>query len=166
MSNQRIIKRKKKNCRSYSASVQEKRAVYLERLYLLQQRLARNPLFSRPVFGDLSERDFVEVRLTWLLVQVLESCILLAHHHSLLHSRMALMPCTVYHTVLPAASHFSISTMFHLDFKRRELSAAHRDQGSPGKCQPDKDSHGLHQSARRWPVLHRRSVRGTKSGSL
>ena len=46
----------------YQISIlQDKRAVYLERLHVLQQRLARNPLFSRPVFGDLSKRDFVEV---------------------------------------------------------------------------------------------------------
>ena len=50
--------------RRKSFLLQEKRAIYLERLYVLQQRLARNPLFSRPVFGDLSERGFVEVRLS------------------------------------------------------------------------------------------------------
>ena len=42
-------------------ALQDKRQVYLERLYLLQQRLARNPLFNRPVFGELDARDFVEV---------------------------------------------------------------------------------------------------------
>lgn len=52
------------NALPHAFLLQDKRAVYLERLYVLQQRLARNPLFSRPVFGDLSARDFVEVKLS------------------------------------------------------------------------------------------------------
>ena len=52
------------NALPHALLLQDKRAVYLERLYVLQQRLARNPLFSRPVFGDLSARDFVEVKLS------------------------------------------------------------------------------------------------------
>ncbi len=43
---------------------QDKLELYLQRLYLLQQRVRRSPLFSRPVYSELSaqRRDFCEAR--------------------------------------------------------------------------------------------------------
>ena len=42
---------------SLALATQDKRQVLLDRLHLLQLRLARNPLFRRPVFEDPDLKD-------------------------------------------------------------------------------------------------------------